>query len=58
MSQNCPLIALLTASPWPLSVCDIANTLEVDEGTAAMALKLLSEAGRASLTTNGKWLIR
>ncbi len=54
--DNCPLISLLKKSPWPLSVSDIAQVLEVDEGTAAMALRLLEAAGRARLN-GGKWVI-
>lgn len=50
MAKNdCWVIEVLRKSPWPLTVPEIAGLLEVDEGTAAMALKLLADAGRAKL---------
>lgn len=47
--ESCPLLTLLRSSPWPLSVPDIARTLDVDDITAALALRTLREAGRARL---------
>ncbi len=58
VKQDCPILDLLTKSPWPLSVSDIARVLDVDEITAAMALRLLRNAGRATLMSDGKWRIR
>lgn len=55
--SDCPLIDLLTKSPWPLSIEDIAGVLDVDEITAVLALRLLRDAGRARLTSDGKWEI-
>jgi hypothetical protein len=50
MSKNdCWVIEVLKKSPWPLTVSEIADLLQVDDGTAAMALKLLADAGRAKL---------
>lgn len=57
LDKDCPIMSLLTASPWPLSVEDIARVLEVDEVTAVLALRLLRQAGRARPTSDGKWII-
>lgn len=54
---SCPLLSLLTRSPWPLNVPDIARVLEIDEITAAMALKLLRDAGLAHFSGTG-WTIK
>lgn len=51
------ILELLSSSPWPLRVCDIASALEVDESTAASALGLLISAGRAKQNGDG-WIIR
>lgn len=55
---DCPLIELLSSSPWPLSLEDIARTLRVDDRCAAMALKLLRDAGRARITPDDRWIVR
>ena len=47
--DDCWVIEVLRKSPWPLTVSEIADLLDVDDGTAAMALNLLAEAGRAKL---------
>jgi predicted transcriptional regulator len=52
------IVELLGLSPWPLSVGDIATALGVDEGTAAMALKLLADAGKARYVGTGWEIIR
>lgn len=39
------LLTILRSSATPLTVPDIAGLLDVDDGTAAMALKLLCDAG-------------
>lgn len=58
MAKNdCMVMDLLRKSPWPLSIEDIAIALDVDEKTAAMALRLLRDAGRARLNGD-KWEIR
>jgi hypothetical protein len=49
ISDSCPLLTLLRSSPWPLSIADIASVLEVDEKTAALALRALRDAGKARL---------
>lgn len=49
IKDYCPLLSLLRSSPWPLSVNDIAKVLDVDDKTAALALKMLRDAGKARL---------
>lgn len=55
-SNACPILTLLRASPWPLDVSDIARTLDVDDVTAAEALRLLIQAGKARLA-GCRWVI-
>jgi len=58
MAKNqCIVIDLLKRSPWPLTVSEIAIMLGCDEATAAMALKLLRDAGRAKLNGD-RWVIK
>lgn len=47
--DDCWVIEVLKGSPWPLTIPEIADLLSVDEKTAAMALKLLRDAGRVKL---------
>ncbi len=49
------LLDLLMARP--LSIEDIARVLRIDEVTAALVLRLLRDAGRVRLETNGKWTV-
>jgi Mn-dependent DtxR family transcriptional regulator len=55
MPQNQSVIERLRSSPWPLSVCEIATLLDVDDGTAAMTVKLLADAGLARLNGD-RWI--
>jgi hypothetical protein len=47
--QSCPILSLLRSSPWALSISDIAMVLEIDEKSAALALRLLRQTGKARL---------
>ncbi len=58
VKRDCPVLDLLTRSPWPLSVEDISRVLEIDDITAVKVLRLLRDAGRARLMSDGKWEIR
>lgn len=58
MKTHGSIIDLLTASPWPLTVTDIASALDCDELTAVDALRLMRQHGRATLAPGGTgWLI-
>lgn len=54
---NLSIIGLLKESPWPLGIPDIARVLRIDEVTACKALRLLRDAGRATVSTGGGWVI-
>lgn len=56
--RNLTIIELLKQSPWPLTISDIAQVLDVDEMTAAQALRLLRQHNRASLDASGTgWIV-